>query len=147
MSALFRRLFRTVIFSRFSQVAIAASNFMNEFYNGWFTPEVRVSMLEESITLVRNYVSESKVRYSYVNGSPVLKAHLLQSFYWISATRFAELIHFWQDPKCRRNRTFWRKCLVFHSRKFSYFVFIYIFPLVLLFISLYIYIYIYIYIV
>ena len=37
-------------------------------------------MLKESIALVRNYVSESKVTYSQVNGSPVLKANLLQSF-------------------------------------------------------------------
>ena len=34
MSVLFRRLFRTAIFSRFSKVAIATSNFMKEFYNG-----------------------------------------------------------------------------------------------------------------
>ena len=44
----------------------------------------------------------SKVTYSQVHGSPVLKALLLQSFQGISATRFAELIQFWQDPKCRR---------------------------------------------
>ena len=77
----------------------------------------------------------SKVTYSQVHGSTVLKTLSLQSFWWISSTRFAELIQFWQDPKCRRNRTFWRKSLVFHWRKISYFVFIYIFPLVLLFIS------------
>ena len=57
----------------------------------------------------------------------------ITKFLVISATRFAELIQFWQDPKCRRNRTFWRKKLGFHWRKISYFVFIY-FPLVLLFI-------------
>ena len=51
----------------------------------------------------------SKVTYPQVHGSPVLKALVLQSFSWISATRFAELIQFWQDLKCRRNRTFWRK--------------------------------------
>ena len=87
----------------------------------------------------------SKVTYSQVHGSPVLKTLLLQSFWWISATRFAELIQFWQDPKCRRNRTFWRK----NWRKISYFVFIYIFPLVLLliiYVCVYIYIYICIYI-
>ena len=39
----------------------------------------------------------SKVTYSQVHGSPVLKALLLQSFQWISATRFPELIQFWQD--------------------------------------------------
>ena len=38
-----------------------------------------------------------------------LKTLLLQSFRWISPTRFAELVQFWQDPKCRRKRTFWRK--------------------------------------
>ena len=60
MSVLFRRLFRTTIFSRFSQVAIATSNFMNEFYHGGFMPEVSVSMFKESIALVRNYVSETR---------------------------------------------------------------------------------------
>ena len=34
---------------------------------------------------------------------------LYYSFQWISATRLAELIQFWQDPKCRRNRTCWRR--------------------------------------
>ena len=47
MSVLFRRLFRTAIFSRFSKVATATSNFMNEFYNGGFAPEFSVSMLKE----------------------------------------------------------------------------------------------------
>ena len=40
MSVLFRRLFRAVIFSRFSKVAIATSTFMYDFYNGgstWFS--------------------------------------------------------------------------------------------------------------
>ena len=45
------------------------------------------------------------------------------------------LAEFWQDPKCRRNRTSVQKNLVFHWRKISYFAFIYIFPLVLLLIS------------
>ena len=57
---LFRRLFRTVIFSRFSKVAIATSNFMNEFYNGGFAPEFCVSVLKETIALVRDYVSETR---------------------------------------------------------------------------------------
>ena len=39
----------------------------------------------------------------------VLKALPCQSFEWISATKFAELIQFWQDPECWRNRTFLRK--------------------------------------
>ena len=49
---LFRRLFRTAIFSRFSKVAIATTNFINEFYNGGFSPEFSVSMLKEIIALV-----------------------------------------------------------------------------------------------
>ena len=53
---LFRRLFRTAIFSRFSKVAVATSNFMNEFYNGGFSSEFSVSMLKEVIVLVRDYV-------------------------------------------------------------------------------------------
>ena len=119
MSVLFRRLSRTVIFSRFSKVAIATSNFINEFW--------------------------SKGAYSQVQGSQVVKALSLQSFQRISTTRFAELIQFQKDPKCWRNRTFSRKNLVFHQRKLSYFVFRYIFPLVLHFISSFnIYVHIYI---
>ena len=48
MSVLFRRLFRNVIFNRFSKVAIAASNVMNEFFNGGFWPEFTVSVLKKS---------------------------------------------------------------------------------------------------
>ena len=59
MFVLFTHLFRTAIFSRFSRVATALSNFMNEFYNGGFLPEFSVSMLKEIITLVRDYVSET----------------------------------------------------------------------------------------
>ena len=46
MSVLFRRLFNTSIFSRFSKMSIAPSNFMNEFYNGGFPPEFSVSVLK-----------------------------------------------------------------------------------------------------
>ena len=53
MSVLLRRLFRTVIFNRFSKVAIATSNFMKEFCNGEFAPEFKVSMLKETITPVQ----------------------------------------------------------------------------------------------
>ena len=52
MSVLFRRLFRTAIFSRFSMVAIATLTFMSEFYNGGFEPEFSVSMLRKIIALV-----------------------------------------------------------------------------------------------
>ena len=60
ISALFRCLCRTAIFSRFSKVAIPTSNFMNKFYNGGFAPEFSVSMLKEIIALVRDYVSETR---------------------------------------------------------------------------------------
>ena len=39
-------------------MAIATSNFMNEFYNGVFAPEFSVSMLKETIALVWDYVFE-----------------------------------------------------------------------------------------
>ena len=55
MSILFRRCFKTAIFSRFLKVAIATSDFMNEVYNGKFVPEFSVSMLKETISLVRDY--------------------------------------------------------------------------------------------
>ena len=60
MSLLFRRLFRTAIFSRFSEVAIATSNFMNEFYNCEFLSEFSVSVFKEIIAVVRDYVSETR---------------------------------------------------------------------------------------
>ena len=59
MSVLFRRSFKTAIFSRFWKVAIATSNFLNEVYNDGFAPEFSVSMLKETIALVWVYVSEN----------------------------------------------------------------------------------------
>ena len=41
----------------------------------------------------------SKVTYSQVRGSQVLKALLSRSLNWISTTAFPELIQFGQDPK------------------------------------------------
>ena len=38
-------------------MAIATSNFMNEVYNGGFAPESSVSMLKETIALVRDYAN------------------------------------------------------------------------------------------
>ena len=60
MTVIFRRLFRTAVFSRFSKMAIATSNFMNKFYKGGFTPAFTVSLLKEFLTLVRDYVYETK---------------------------------------------------------------------------------------
>ena len=56
MSVLFRRSSKNAMLSRFLNVAIATSNFMNEVYNGGFSPEFSVSMLKEIITLVREYI-------------------------------------------------------------------------------------------
>ena len=84
-------------------------------------------------------ISQRYIKYTLVHnskhGCTVLKALSFQSSKWIFATRFAEIMQFWQDPKCRRPRTFWRKNLVFHWKKILYFNFTYIFLLVLLFIS------------
>ena len=44
MSFLFRRLFRIVIFSKFSMAAIVTSYFMKEFCNAGFAPEFSVSI-------------------------------------------------------------------------------------------------------
>ena len=57
--ALFRRSFKTVLFSRFLKVATATSSFTNEIYNGGFAPEFSISMLKEIITLVRENVYEN----------------------------------------------------------------------------------------
>ena len=71
----------------------------------------------------------------------LLKTLSFKSLNWISATIFAELIRFGQDPKLRRLRTFWKENLVFHLKKISYFYFTYIFPLVLLSFNSFIYIF------
>ena len=56
-------------------------------------------MADLRLSLVFQFSDWSKVTPLQVHGSPVLKTLLLQSFWCISATRFAELIQFWQDPK------------------------------------------------
>ena len=60
MFVLFRRSFKTAIFTIFLKLAIATSKFMNEVYNGGFTPEFSVSMLKKIIALVWDYVSETR---------------------------------------------------------------------------------------
>ena len=40
MSVLFGHSSKTAMFSRFLKVAIATSNWMNEVYNGGFSPEI-----------------------------------------------------------------------------------------------------------
>ena len=60
MSVLFRSSFNSAIFSRSFKEAIATSNFMNEIYNGGFAPELSVSMLRETIALVRDEASETR---------------------------------------------------------------------------------------
>ena len=39
----------------------------------------------------------------------MLKTLSFRTFNWVSATRPAVVIQFWQDLKCRRPRTFWRR--------------------------------------
>ena len=48
------------MFCTFSKVAIATSNFMNEFYNGGFAQDFIVSMLKKIIALVPDYVFETR---------------------------------------------------------------------------------------
>ena len=64
MSVLFRRLFTTAIFRRFSNLAIVTPNFMKKFYNSGFEPEFSVSMLNEFLTLLRDYVYEMRKYYA-----------------------------------------------------------------------------------
>ena len=40
--------------------SIGTLDFMKEFYNGGFLPGFSVSMLKESIAIVRDYVSETR---------------------------------------------------------------------------------------
>ena len=50
----------TAIFSIFSKLAKATSNFVSKFYKGRFAPEFSVSMLKEFLTLVRDYVYDTR---------------------------------------------------------------------------------------
>ena len=52
MYVLFRRSSKTAMFSSFLKVTIATSDFMDEVYNGGFSPEFSVSMLTVNIALV-----------------------------------------------------------------------------------------------
>ena len=97
------------------------------------------------------WIDWNKVTYSQVHGSPVLKTLFLQSFSWISPTRFAELTQFWQDPICRRNTNFRRKKFSVSLKKDFIFRFHIYFSasfasFFLVSDILYIYIYVYIYI-
>ena len=60
MYVLFRRCFKTAIFSRSLKVAIAMSNYMNKVYNDESTPDFSVSMLKETISLLRDYIHETR---------------------------------------------------------------------------------------
>ena len=59
MFVLFRRSFKTVIFSRFLKAAIATSNLINKVDNGEFASEFSVSLSKETIALVRDYAYET----------------------------------------------------------------------------------------
>ena len=50
------------MFSRFLKVATAMPHLMNKFYNGRFAPEFSDSMLKETIALVRDYISEMRIK-------------------------------------------------------------------------------------
>ena len=107
MSVLFRRLFRTYIFSRFSKVATATSNFMNEFYNGGFAPEFSVSMLKETIALVRDYVSETRKLCNWQNSWKIFQIWLAYellptnycSYYLFVLDSFFTLFLWWRRCK------------------------------------------------
>ena len=60
MSIFFIRFSKNAMFRRFLKVAIATSNFINEVYNGRFTPEFSVSIIREIIALVSDYVYETR---------------------------------------------------------------------------------------
>ena len=72
MSVLFRRLFRTAIFSRFSQVAIATLNFMNEFYNGGFTWKRNMEGRLEVLSYVPMYLPMYIYKYMVLQCSKLI---------------------------------------------------------------------------
>ena len=119
MYVLFRRLFRTAIFSRFSQVAIATSNFMNEFYNGGFTPEFSVSMLTETnCTSSRLCIWNEEIK-SKSSGKIYMKTKYEICFQW-NTKRFLQKVLFllildlaktlW--PLRILSQTFTRNCVI-----------------------------------
>ena len=59
MSVLFRRSSKTAMLSSFLKVAITTSNFMNEIYNGGFSPEFSFPVIKEIIVVLSEYVYES----------------------------------------------------------------------------------------
>ena len=59
MSLLFRHSSKTAMLRRFLKLAIAASDFMNEVYNGGLLPELSISMLKDIISLFWDYVWET----------------------------------------------------------------------------------------
>ena len=60
MSVLFKRSSKTAMLRRFLKVDIAKSNFMNEVYNGGFSPMFSVSLLKVMVALVWEYVYETR---------------------------------------------------------------------------------------
>ena len=57
----------TAIFSRFLKVAIPTSSFISEANNGRFAPKFSVSLLEETIALVQDFVSETRKNSRKIN--------------------------------------------------------------------------------
>ena len=53
-------------------MAIAKSNFLNKVYNAGFTPDFCVSMLKETIVLIRDYVYQTRKE----------KAKLTEKYKW-----------------------------------------------------------------
>ena len=60
MSVLFWHSFKTAMFTRILEVAIATSNLMDEVYKGGFPPGFNVSMLKEINPLVWEYLFKTR---------------------------------------------------------------------------------------
>ena len=60
MSVILKLSFKTIIFSRFFNKAVATSNFMSEVYNGGFGRKFSVLRIKETIALLRVYVYETR---------------------------------------------------------------------------------------
>ena len=79
---LFRRSFKTVMFSRFLKATL---NFMKKVYNGGFAREFSVSML--TIVLVRNYVSETR-KNNQNQPKNICENKISKLFYWKVSSGF-----------------------------------------------------------
>ena len=51
---------RLLLFSSFLKVPVITPNFINKIYNGGFPPDISAAIFKETMSLVRDYISETR---------------------------------------------------------------------------------------